>query len=71
MIGDRQAGKGAAPAASAREERLALLLELRRVRAGLHSPAVSEVTRHRIRRALLERAYRAAAPLFVALRVGR
>ena len=65
MIGDRpRVGEGGA--LSARAERLALLLELRRVRAGLHSPALSAFTRHRLCRALRARAAVLGARLFVA-----
>lgn len=64
MIGDRpRVGVGEA---GEREERLRDLLELRRLRAGLHSPALSAFTRHRLRRALRARATVLGARLFVA-----
>lgn len=66
MIGDRaRVGVGEA---GEREERLRDLLELRRLRAGLHSPALSAWSYYRIRRALLGRAAQAGVRVFVAPR---
>ena len=66
MIGDRP--RVVVGERGEREERLALLLELRRVRSGLRSPVRSAWTYYRIRRALLERAATAGVRLFVEMR---